>query len=330
MGKVGEAHGYKLVLLVRTGPGEERIAGFALGPLHASEHLLLRMMLREIERRVCPVRRLIDVLVLDRGYWGAEFLLGLRRRYGFHFVTRAQHEGLGLVQDVEGMLRDEENPTRWVRVGEDRSRLGPIEVRLRALSSIPLHEKHGRRVGEANIVVADEYDLRGKRLRNPDGTERPRFYYVTDMPVEADPYPIRGFYLRRWTVENQGFRNLTQRWGLDVPAGRGINPLLARLLFVLVLANAEMVVQELFPGPWQEERRRLSKLGVQGLLGGAPALAAYTDQGHIGLLSVEDYGELLLQAERDRVARDIRAALARGESPETVLGRLTADKPPPP
>jgi hypothetical protein len=275
------------------------------------------------------VRRLIDVLVLDRGYWGAEFLLGLRRRYGCHFVTRAQHEGLGVVQDVEGMLRDAEDRTPWVRVGEERSRLGRIEVRLRAISAVPLFDGRGRKVGTANLVVADEYDLQGRRLRDPDGTERPRFHYVTDLPVEEDPYAARGFYRLRWTVENEGFRHLTQRWALDVPAGRGLQPLLARLLFVLVLANAEMVVRELFPGRWQDERRRLGKLGVPGLLGGAPALAAYTDRGHLGLLSVEDYGQLLLKAERDRVAQDIRSALARGESPQEVLRRLAGNPPPP-
>jgi len=86
-------------------PLPERIVAFALGPLPTSEHLLLRMALRALERRVGPLRRLIETLVLDRGYWGAQFLLGLRRRHGFHFVTRAQHEGLGCVKDADALVK---------------------------------------------------------------------------------------------------------------------------------------------------------------------------------------------------------------------------------
>jgi hypothetical protein len=56
-------------------------------------------------------KKLIDVLVLDRGYWGAEFLLGLQKKYGFHFVTPTQHDGMGVVQDIEGLLKAQAHET---------------------------------------------------------------------------------------------------------------------------------------------------------------------------------------------------------------------------
>jgi len=322
MGKVGEAYGYKLVLLIRVSPGGERVVGFAMGPLQVSEHRLLKIILKQLEQRVCPLRKLIDVLLLDRGYWGAEFLLGLRKRYGFHFVTRAQHDNLGVVQDVEGLMRQEEAAGPGVTVREKRSRLGDIQVRLWGFENLPLHDERERVAGRANVVVADEFDDNGKRLCDPDGQLRPRIHYVTSLPTKRDPYGIRKNYLLRWTIENQGFRNLTQRWSLDIPAGRNYRSMLARIFFVLVLANAESVIEEEFPGPWQEERRRLGKLGVPGLLGGEPGVAAYTHQGQLGILTVEEYGHLVAQRERAGLIEELRQAQARGEGIDEILRRL--------
>jgi hypothetical protein len=321
MGKKGEAYGYKLLLLTRIDPGKERIVGFAIAPLQTSEHLLLRVVLRQLNRDVCPIRKLIKTLVLDRGYWGAEFLLGLRRKYGFHFVTRAQNDVQGLAQDVEGLLREPGTAGKEISRKEKRSRLGDIEVRLRAFEKLPLHEEHGKVAGTANVVVGDEYDQQGNPLLNDEGKRR-RFYYVTSLPVRGDPYEIRQYYLLRWAVENQGFRNLTQRWSLDVAAGRNLKSIVARTFFVLVLANAERIVEELFPGRWQEERRRMGKLAVPGLIGGPPEVAAYTPQGQMGLLAIKEYGDLRAARERGELIEELRRAQVRGEGIEDVLRRL--------
>lgn len=322
MGRKGEAHGFKLLLLVRAFPGPERIVGFALAPLQTSEHLLLRMVLREIERRVCPVKKLIETLVLDRGYWGADFLLSLRRRHGIHFVTRAQHEGLDVVKDIDGMAED----LPEVRVCEERSRLGRIEVSLRAVENVPLHDKERREVGTANAVLAEEMDLHGRPLRFEDGTPR-RFHYITSRPCAGDPYAVRGCYRLRWIVENEGFRNLATRWSLDVPAGRSFEAITARIVFALVLANAEGLAAELFPGPWEDERERLAKLGADRLIGGRPALAAYTPRGELGLLDVDEYGRLIAARERRRFAEELLQARARGDDIDALLRKLSTGPP---
>lgn len=329
MGKVGEAYGFKLVVVIRACPGPERIVGFALGPLHVSEHRLLEVVLRQLQARVCPVKKLIDVLVLDRGYWGAEFLLGLRKKYGFHFVTPTQHDGLGVVTEVEGLLKAqaEGGADQPLEVVENRSRLGRIKVRLRSLEKVPLYADKDRRVGEANVVVADEVSIRGNPLKNADGSPRSRIYYVTSLPTHCQPYRIREHYLKRWVVENQGFRNLTQRWGIDVAAGRSYAAVLARTFFLLVLANAESIVGELFPAPWFLERERLGKLGVPGRIGGEPGVAAYTRQGHLGLLELEEYGRLVARRERKTLLEELQRARARGEALDDVLRRLAPPEP---
>jgi hypothetical protein len=327
MGKVGEGYGYKIVLLVRVAPGGERIVGFAMGALHVSEHRLLEILLRQFEEHVCPVRKLVEVLVMDRGYWGAEFLLGLRKRYGIHFVTRAQHDKLHVVKDVEGLLTDKVMAGPGVRVREERSRLGKIQVHLWGFEKVPLYADRDREIGQANAVVADEFDQKGDPLLDSDGKPR-RLHYVTSLPAKSDPYAVRKHYLLRWVIENQGFRNLTQRWSLDTPPGRSFSSIFARLFFVFVLANAESILEEVFPGPWEEERERLGKFGVPGLIGGEPILAAYTPQGQLGLLTTEEYGSLVARRERTAILEEFRRAHARGEGIEDVLRRLAPPEPP--
>lgn len=285
MGQTGDAHGYKLVVLQRIEPLPMRIVGFALGPLNANEQLLLRMVLRGIERNVAPVREFAETIVLDRGYWGAQRLLDLRRRHKVHFVTRAQHEELAVVKylnelvECEGGLGPKHRETR--SSGED------IDVALRGFDGVPLFNQNSKELGRVNAVVAQEYDSSGQPVKNDDGTARGPIHYVTTLPARKNPQTVRAHYGWRWRIENEGFRNLTQRWALDVAPARSLTALVARIFFVLVLANAESIVSELFPRDWKQERKNLAKLGLGGFIGGLPEVAAYTKNGHLGLMSVQ-------------------------------------------
>jgi hypothetical protein len=317
LGKVGEKYGLKLVIVINVTEGKERIVGYSLAPLWASERSMLGGILRRLEREVAPLRRWMKILVLDRGYWGARYLIDLYRRYGVHVVTRAQHEGLEAVQWIETALPD----ARWQERLESRSRLGQIRVRVAWVGDVPLYEESDQLVGRVDAVVADEYDLQGQRLRDTKGEVRPRFYYITTLDARKRPYAIRRLYLRRWVVENQGFRELSMRWKVDTLAGKRFWANHARLAFVFMVYNAERLLRMKHPGPWQEERKRLSELGEGGLLGG-PALAAYTPQGKLGLLSVQRYRDLVQLAERRRIASLLRDCLAKGTNIGDLIGEL--------
>ena len=174
LGKVGEKYGYKLVLLFNITPGRERVVGYVLAPLHHGERTLLRVILRALQRRFGPVGEWLRTLVLDRGYWGAEYLLDLHRRYRIDLVTRAQHEELGVVQDLEGLLAA--GPVDWQSQRERHSRLGLIEARCAGFEGLDLRNEDGRVVGQINAVVADEFDAAGAPLLGEDGQPRPRFH----------------------------------------------------------------------------------------------------------------------------------------------------------
>lgn len=81
-GKVGDACGYKLVALLNIEPGQERVIGWALGPLECSERTLLKRILEKLKKVLGPARDWIDVLIFDRGYWGAQFLTELNSTVG--------------------------------------------------------------------------------------------------------------------------------------------------------------------------------------------------------------------------------------------------------
>jgi hypothetical protein len=97
LGKVGAKYGFKLVILINVRDEKERIVGFAFAPLQTSERAMLLEILERLHREVAPLKEWLQILLLDRGYWGAQYLLGLRKKYGIEVVTRAQHEGLEVV-----------------------------------------------------------------------------------------------------------------------------------------------------------------------------------------------------------------------------------------
>lgn len=321
MGQMGDSHGYKLVVLQRIEPLPMRIVGFALGPVNASEHLLLRMVLRGLERNVCPVRELAETVVLDRGYWGAERLLELRKRHQIHFVTRAQHDELAVVKYLDDLVTCEGGLGPKHR--ETRAKDERIDVALKGFEGVPLFDKYSRELGRVNAVVAQEYDLEGQPVKDEKGTPHGPIHYITTLPARKNPHAVRAHYAWRWRIENEGFRNLTQRWALDVAPARSLTALVARVFFVLVLANAECVVSELFPGDWKEERKKLGKLGIRGFMGGLPEVAAYTKNGHLGLMTVEEYGRLVEARTRRTLLEELRRQAAQGKSLGDVLEDLS-------
>jgi len=119
LGRVGAKYGFKLVMVINVREERERIVGFAFAPLQTSERVMLVEILERLSRGVAPLGEWLKILLLDRGYWGARYLLELRRKYGIDIVTRAQHEGLEVVDYIEtglqgGDLRGDDRGTQPV------------------------------------------------------------------------------------------------------------------------------------------------------------------------------------------------------------------------
>ena len=197
---------------------------------------------------------------------------------------------------------------------ENHSRLGPITVRCTGFEDVAFFDHRRKEVGTTNGVLAEEYDLEDRRLKDEQARERPCFTYITTLPTVRRPGRIRRYYPMRWVIENQGFRELTQTWALDCLAGRRFNALNSPIAFGLILYNAERVLRMRHAGPWQKERERLRGLGERNLLGG-PSLAAYTRDGRVGLLTSDEYERLIAEHERDRIVRTLKRGDGRRRTP---------------
>ena len=235
-----------------------------------------------------------------------------------------------MAREADGLARLES--TKWHELTEQHSRLGPMQVRLAGFAGLPLYDGAGKEHGACQVVIAEEYDFKGRRL-----PERPRFRYVTSLPVDpADSksvQQVRTYYRRRWSVENQGFWVLTKRWNLDALAGRNLNAIRARLNFVLQLYNAENCCAWKHPGSFQKELPRL-KRPPKGERLGKPSIMVYTPDGRVGSFQAGEYRKLLTTAvttavekatqaaTRENIKAAISRALREGKNIEDILRDL--------
>lgn len=326
----GEAVGYKLVVVLNLDEGHERVVGWALGGLARSEKAMLKEIFRGLREQFGRLGDWMDVLVMDRGYWGAEFLGELKRSEGVDYVTRTRDDEVDVAREVDGLARLKS--TIWHEMPEQHSRLGAMLVRMAGFSGVPLYDGDGKDHGPCQVVIAEEYDLKGRRL-----PERPRFRYVTSLAVdpadERSVQQVRSYYRRRWSVENQGFWVLTKRWNLDTLAGRNLNAIRARLNFVLQLYNAENCCAWKHPGSFQKELPRL-KRPPKGERLGKPSIMIYTPDGRVGAFQANEYRKLVTaavttaveKATETAVKKNLKAAILKalqeGRSIEDILREL--------
>jgi len=334
----GEAVGYKLVVVLNIDEGHERVVGWALGGLARSEKAMLKEIFKGLREQFGRLGDWMNILVMDRGYWGAEFLGELKRSEGVDYVTRTRDDEVDVARDVDGLARLES--TIWHEEPEHHSRLGNMLVRMAGFSGLPLRDGEGKDYGPCQVVIAEEYDLKHRRL-----PERPLFRYVTSLaldPTNAESVQqVRTYYRRRWSVENQGFWVLTKRWNLDTLAARGLNAIRARLNFVLQLYNAENCCAWKHPGSFQKELPRL-KRPPRGERLGKPSIMIYTLDGRVGSFQAGEYRKLVTAAVTTAVTaavekatreatqaatkKDLKAAISRalqeGTSIEDILRDL--------
>lgn len=322
----GEAVGYKLVVVLNIDEGHERIVGWALGGLARNEKMMLKEIFKGLREQFGRLGDWMNVLVMDRGYWGAEFLGELKRLEGIDYVTRTRDDEVDIARDVDGLARL--GSTIWHEEPEQHSQLGNIMVRMAGFSGLSLRDGKGKEHGSCQVVIAEEYDLKHRRL-----PERPRFRYVTSLslnPANAKSVQqIRTYYRRRWSVENQGFWVLTKRWNLDTLVARNLNAIRARLNFVLQLYNAENCCAWKHPGSFQKELPRL-KRPSKGERLGKPSIMIYTPDGRVGSFQAGEYRKLVTTAvekatqaaTRKELKATINKALKEGKKIEDILKNI--------
>lgn len=319
------SYGYKLLVLLNIQDGCELIVGYVLGGLQESEITMLRRLLARLQHTMGPLREWLKILLMDRGYWGTDLFCELKQDYGIDFVSRVRDERLEINGSIQRQL--EETDRRWTTLQEERQFSGRREtqnVRLTALRPITLisDETAAHRQIAVNVVVAHQSHLDGSPIRDKNGKDISRTDYVTSLSPGMYGVKVRGFYQRRWGIENQGFRSLSQTWDIDRPAGHSYGAVLARLVFVFLIYNARRLFeqQSRHRPDYAEQLRQTRPYGPGISLAGA-TIIALTASGYCCPLTARD----LMKLQKQRLLNAMQRGLAAGRPIEEVMRELKND-----
>lgn len=319
------SYGYKLLVLLNVQDGCELIVGYVLGGLQESEITMLRRLLARLQHAMGPLREWLKILLMDRGYWGTDLFCELKQDYGIDFVSRVRDERLELNGSIRRQL--EEADRRWTTIQEQRQFSGRREtqnVRLTALRPITLtsDETAAHRQIAVNVVAAQQSHLDGSPILDKNGKDTSRTDYVTSLSPGMYGIKVRGFYQRRWGIENQGFRWLSQTWEIDRPAGHSYGAVLARLVFVFLIYNARHLFeqQSRHRPDYAEQLRQTRPYGPGISLAGA-TIIALTTSGYCCPLTARD----LMKLQKQRLLNAMQRGLAAGRPIEEVMQELKND-----
>jgi DDE family transposase len=157
------------------------------------------------ERIAQSYGRLIDVVTLDAIYLEAPFLKKVRHA-GKHFVVVMKQEKRQLYQDAD-QLRAAQPPQVLEESGK--------RTRVWDLPELTTFETYAEPV---RVVWAEERTEKSKRIggQRQTVTEEKTWVWVTDLSATvASVGWIQRWGHDRWNLENRGFNELVNLWGMD-------------------------------------------------------------------------------------------------------------------
>ena len=300
----------------------QKVQNSSLGGLPEGEITLLRRLLARLDETMGPLREWLKILLMDRGYWGTDLFCELKQDYGIDFVSRVRDQKLDVNGSIQRQLEEADRP--WTELEEQRQFSGRKEtqkVRLTALRPITLisDETPAHRQIAVNIVVACQSHPDGSPIRDKNGKDISRTDYITSLRPGMYGVKVRNFYRRRWGIENQGFRSLSQTWDIDRPAGHSYGAVLARLVFVFMIYNARHLFEKQSRShpDYAEQLRQMRSYGAGICLVGA-TIIALTASGFCCAFTARE----LLQLHKQRLQKAMQRGLAAGRTVEEVMREL--------
>ncbi len=276
-------YGYKIVLLMNVEEERERLMGIAIGPINTDERKLLLQIFKDLEKYVDKVKNIMDVIILDRGYWGYDFLQdAIVKQYGIDYVIIAKKSFMFVKEDLRHMI-----DSRQIKFQErqlyNRTEKTWDTVKVSFVKDV-MHgyvNKAQPYQGMVNVVV----------MKYIEGKKEKEVFYVTNKKAPKNPLKIVQLYGSRWTIENQGNRDLSQRWLIRTLAGRTLNAITARICLILKLYNSMKIMEMKHGKEWQENKEAIKAMGERSFIAGH-GLIVYNNQ-YFGAMSPRRYGELI-------------------------------------
>jgi hypothetical protein len=180
------------------------------------------------ERIVEDYGRLVDVVTLDAIYLEGPFLKKVRKA-GKHFVVVMKQERRDLYRDAD-QLRSVQTAQVWEEAGKTS--------RVWDLPGLTSFETYGEPV---RVVWAEECTEKPRMIggQRERVTEESKWVWVTNLSEEvASARWIQLWGHDRWNLENRGFNELVNLWGMDhcfVHLPRAIEVILLTLALAFLL-----------------------------------------------------------------------------------------------
>ena len=251
-------YGYKAEILFNLSEDRPRIIGIALGPINMDERELLLTILSSLSLNVASVCEIINVLVLDRGYWGVSFFKELKEKYRIDIVTLGK-SNLNACGDVRSLITLEGKAPIKRRI-ERKNNKGEVTLYSREMTPVKDVEVISD-TGEAikmNAVFMQEI--------NESTGEVSETVYFTTLPVPKAPQRIVKYYDSRWGIENRCNRVLSQTWKMRVLVSRKFNAIFAQIVMVAMCYNACRIYEEKNPKEAEETYEKMRARGIESFL----------------------------------------------------------------
>ncbi|MBI3461239.1 transposase [Candidatus Acetothermia bacterium] len=222
--------GYKLFLLQNIQQGHEYIICAALMPGNQDER---PMLLRMVEKAISILGKdAIKLLLIDRGYLDAAALYTLKHSYGIDFIIPGE-ERLHAIQDAIALTKLAKHQFVEMKKG----------VFVAGCPDIGSYSSYGDEKGNRgtiNVLLVKDHNT--NYTDDPDRI----FSYLTSLPMKLGAkkledlqalYDIYRAYKKRWVIENNAFKELSEHWNLTKKPGGKFNTICCHLYFTLAAYN---------------------------------------------------------------------------------------------
>lgn len=270
--------GYRLLTITNVTPKREQIVAAVLGGICQDERVLLKRALHSLSS-VCEPKDMIDLLLLDRGFWKAQLMWELSHEWKIPFLTLAK-EKMDLVDEVERRVREQGDVT-WNRLSRKSGHTGHMrQYRARAVEEVFLdrYSRDGKQAGSVNCVLA--------YAEQPAGKPPKRLIYVTSEPTKNRELWAIKRYGERWSIENECMKWLSEHDGRTIN-GWTLDAVQYRLFLLCALRNAMTLIDWKCAKDAAQMRKLLAQRKRRAYIEGH-GIVIYTESGVFGTYPSEE------------------------------------------
>lgn len=305
-------YGYKVVLMLNVSKGRERIVGMAMGPIQKDERQLLLQILADMQASGLEPKALIDGLIMDRGYWGAAFLDKLQTNYGLNWCTLIPASVKELHAEVARLVAQKEIKLAKRVITRRSGCKEALQVGGTSDLLAVVEEAQSLRV---NVTVA-------RRVDEKTGEVQDRLFATNVSLQKLKPYQVVTKYSERWAIENEGVRELSQRWRARIPIGRSFTAIHAQLVQLAMCYNAMKDYAMKRPKEAEALQTECRRRARRSYLAGKAVIVFIARR---RIYAVMD-GAALADLSRERTLRRIEYLLARGLKPQEAIDQTRREQ----